>query len=102
MEAGSHEGPIEQMRQLFDAHLGPGRTPQVDEEGLIRLDRAEMQPEVQREVAFRWDAVDTDNLRAMADYDGFQRYFRQSFGFDVPGVDYGRPVDTEVPISDLA
>jgi enoyl-[acyl-carrier protein] reductase/trans-2-enoyl-CoA reductase (NAD+) len=97
-DAGTHEGPIEQMVRLVDGHLGPGRIPTVDEEGLIRLDDLEMRPEIQHEVAFRWSAVATDNLRALSDYDGFQRYFRQQFGFEVPGTDYSVPVETDVPL----
>ncbi len=97
-EAGTHEGPIEQMVRLFEDHLGPGRTPMVDKAGLIRLDDREMQPGIQHEVIFRWSAVETDNLKRISDYVGYQHYFRQQFGFDVPGVDYDQPVETDVPL----
>jgi len=96
--AGTHEGPIEQMARLFDGHLGPGRAPVVDAEGFIRLDDRELRPEIQHEVAFRWDTVHTANLRVVSDYDGYQHYFRQLFGFDVPGVDYDAPVETDVAL----
>jgi enoyl-[acyl-carrier protein] reductase/trans-2-enoyl-CoA reductase (NAD+) len=97
-DAGSHEGPIEQMVRLFGEHVGPGRDAVVDEAGLIRLDDREMQPEIQTEVAYRWSAVETDNLRRLSDYDGYQRDFRQLFGFDVPDIDYNIPVETDVPL----
>lgn len=100
--AGTHEGPIEQMVRLFDHHIGPGRTPVVDAEGRIRLDDLEMRPEIQAEAMRIWSLIGTDNLRALSDYDGFQRYFRQLFGFDIPGVDYSLPVETEVPAFDAA
>lgn len=97
-EAGTHEGPIEQMVRLFGDHLGPGRQPVVGEDGLIRLDDLEMLSDIQHEVNFRWSAVDTDNLERISDFAGYQHYFRQQFGFEVPGVDYGAPVETDVPL----
>jgi enoyl-[acyl-carrier protein] reductase / trans-2-enoyl-CoA reductase (NAD+) len=96
--AGTHEGPVEQMARLFEGHLGPGRTPKVDDEGFIRLDNLELRPEIQHEVGFRWSAVETDNLRVLSDYDGYQHYFRELFGYDVPGMDYNVPVETIVPL----
>lgn len=100
--AGTHEGPIEQMVRLFDDHIGPGRTPVVDDEGRIRLDDREMQPDIQAEAMRLCALIDTANLRELSDYDGFQRYFRQLFGFDIPGVDYAQPVETDVPAFDGA
>jgi len=96
-DAGLHEGPIEQMVRLFHDHIGPGRTAAVDEEGRIRLDDLEMRAEIQAEVMDRWQRLTTANLGALSDYAGFQRYFRQLFGFDVPGVDYTLPVEIDVP-----
>jgi len=98
-EAGTHEGPIEQMVRLFGDHIGPGRRAGVDDEGRIRLDDLEMRPGIQAEVMARWARVCTENLREISDYDGYQRYFRQLFGFEVPGVDYAEPVEIEVPIA---
>jgi enoyl-[acyl-carrier protein] reductase/trans-2-enoyl-CoA reductase (NAD+) len=97
-ESGTHEGPIEQMVRLFGDHIGPGRRERVDEEGRIRLDDVEMRQGIQAEVMARWSRVSTANLRQISDYDGFQRYFHQLFGFDVPGVDYSTPVEIEVPL----
>jgi enoyl-[acyl-carrier protein] reductase/trans-2-enoyl-CoA reductase (NAD+) len=98
-EAGTHEGPIEQMTRLFAEHLAQGRTPTLDAEDLIRLDDLEMRPEIQQETAYRWSAVDTDNLHRLSDYEAFQRYFRQLFGFELPGVNYAAPVETDVPLA---
>ncbi len=100
--AGTHEGPIEQMVRLFDDHIGPGRTPVVDDEGRIRLDDREMRADIQAEAMRLCALIDTSNLRELSDYDGFQRYFRQLFGFDIPGVDYAQPVETDVPAFDAA
>jgi predicted dehydrogenase len=38
------------------------------------------------------------NLREISDFDGFQLAFNQLFGFDVEGVDYDQPVETETAI----
>ena len=46
-----------------------------------------------------WDQVTTENLSALSDYAGFRTDFRKLFGFEVPGVDYGQPVETDIPIS---
>lgn len=99
--AGTHEGPIEQMVRLFDRHLAPGRMAQVDAEGRIRLDDLEMRPEIQAAVMDRWTRVTSANLREVSDFDAFQRYFRQLFGFDVEGVDYAAPVEVEVPFEPI-
>lgn len=98
--AGTHERPIEQMVRLFRDHLGPAG-PTLDAESRIRLDDWEMEPSIQEEVARRWTSVTAANLGELADVDGYQREFRRLFGFDVPGVDAGAPVETDVPIPGL-
>jgi enoyl-[acyl-carrier protein] reductase / trans-2-enoyl-CoA reductase (NAD+) len=97
-DAGTHEGPIEQAVRLLDDHIGPGRTPALDAEGRIRLDDREMVPAIQAEVMRRWERVTDANLLELSDFEGFQRYFRQLFGFDVPGVDYDAPVETDAEL----
>ena len=89
------ETPTEQMRRLFDDHLAPSSSPVLDPEGRIRLDDWELAPQLQGEIARRWDLVTTDTLKG--DFDSFQRRFRQLFGFDVPGINYDNAVDTELP-----
>jgi enoyl-[acyl-carrier protein] reductase/trans-2-enoyl-CoA reductase (NAD+) len=95
---GLHEGCIEQMRRLCLDHLADGRTPQTDADRLIRLDDLELRDDVQQEVAALWPQVTTENLREISDFDGFQLAFNQLFGFDVEGVDYEQPVETEIAI----
>jgi enoyl-[acyl-carrier protein] reductase / trans-2-enoyl-CoA reductase (NAD+) len=97
-DLGLHEGPIEQMARLFDDHLAAGSAGPTDEAGRIRLDDLEMRPDVQAEAIGRWEQVTSENLLATSDYEGYQRYFRRLFGFDRPGVDYSRPVETDVSI----
>ncbi len=92
-EAGTHEAPIDQMNRLFREHLSGD--PVTDEAGRIRLDDREMVDDVQQEIARRWDEVNTANLAEYADFPGFQSEFRQLFGFEVEGLDYGEPVEVE-------
>jgi enoyl-[acyl-carrier protein] reductase/trans-2-enoyl-CoA reductase (NAD+) len=90
------EGPLEQMRRLFTDFLCTGKAPQVDEARRIRLDDREMRADVQAEVAAPWPQVTTENLREISDFAGFQREFRGLFGFEVDGVDYEQPVETDI------
>jgi enoyl-[acyl-carrier protein] reductase/trans-2-enoyl-CoA reductase (NAD+) len=90
------EGPLEQMRRLFTDFLCTGSAPKLDEARRIRLDDREMRGDVQAEVAALWPQVTTENLREITDFSGFQRDFRGLFGFEVDGVDYDRPVETDL------
>jgi enoyl-[acyl-carrier protein] reductase/trans-2-enoyl-CoA reductase (NAD+) len=93
---GSHEGTAEQIARLFRDHLAPGRTPELDAGGRIRVDDLEMQPGVQKRVSELWAEVTTETLFSLTDYAGFKQEFRSLFGFEVPGVDYAQPVETDV------
>ncbi len=95
-ERNLHEGPIEQMRRLFFDFLANDAKPQFDSEGRIRLDDREMLPEVQSQVSSLWAQVNTENLRQLTDFAGFQHDFRSLFGFEVRGVDYAEPVETDL------
>ena len=99
-EAGTHEGTAEQIARLFRDHLAPGRTPSTDAGGRIRIDDLEMDPKVQARVSELWKAVTTENLTSVTDYAGFKHDFRVLFGFEVPGVDYATPVETEVLLAE--
>jgi enoyl-[acyl-carrier protein] reductase/trans-2-enoyl-CoA reductase (NAD+) len=99
-EAGTHEGTAEQITRLFRDHLAPGRTPATDAAGRIRIDDLEMAPAVQARVSEMWKTVTSENLMTAIDYAGFKHDFRVLFGFEVPGVDYDVPVETEVPIAE--
>lgn len=90
-----HEGAIEQMRRLFFHFLAEGSAQVFDSEGRIRLDDREMLPEVQADVARIWSHVNSENLRELTDFAGYQHDFRALFGFEVEGVDYAEPVETD-------
>ncbi len=95
-DRGIHEGCMEQMQRLFVDHLGRADGPVVDVDGLIRLDDYEMRADVQRAVRELWPEVETESLDALTDFAGFKKEFNNLFGFQVDGVDYSRPVETEV------
>jgi enoyl-[acyl-carrier protein] reductase/trans-2-enoyl-CoA reductase (NAD+) len=92
---GLHEGALEQMRRLFFEHLADGQTVKTDDGNRIRVDDREMRPDVQQEIAALWPKVATENLHVMTDFSGYKRDFRNLFGFEVEGVDYGAPVETD-------
>jgi enoyl-[acyl-carrier protein] reductase/trans-2-enoyl-CoA reductase (NAD+) len=52
-------------------------------------------------VADIWDQISTDNLRSLADFEGYRQEFLQLFGFGVAGVDYDADVNPEVDIPQL-
>ena len=96
-----HEGCIQQMYRLFHDKLS-GDTPQVDEEGLIRMDDWEMREDIQQEVSVLWKEISTENVEQVADIKGYWEDFYQIFGFSVPGVDYEQDVNVDVSIPSLA
>jgi enoyl-[acyl-carrier protein] reductase/trans-2-enoyl-CoA reductase (NAD+) len=90
------EGPLEQMRRLFTDFLYAGGPPKLDEARRLRLDDREMRNDVQAEVAALWPQITTENLGSITDFAGFQREFRGLFGFEVDGVDYEQPTETDL------
>tara|TARA_R110002110_G_scaffold415765_2_gene655223 strand:- start:76453 stop:77643 length:1191 start_codon:yes stop_codon:yes gene_type:complete len=99
-ERGTHEGCIEQVDGLFRESLY-GAEPFLDEEGRLRADRKELDPQVQAEVAALWEDINTDTLKQLSDFDGYKTEFLRLFGFEVDGVDYDADVNPEVPIKNL-
>jgi enoyl-[acyl-carrier protein] reductase/trans-2-enoyl-CoA reductase (NAD+) len=95
---GLHEGCIEQMRRLAFDHLAAGKTPATDEQGMIRLDDLELRDDVQAEVMELWGQATTENLEEISDLAGFRLDFNNLFGFEVEGVDYEQPVETELAL----
>jgi enoyl-[acyl-carrier protein] reductase / trans-2-enoyl-CoA reductase (NAD+) len=90
------EGPLEQMRRLFTDFLCSGHAPKLDEARRLRLDDREMRSDVQAEVAALWPQVTTENLCEVSAFAEFQREFRGLFGFEVDGVDYEQPTETDL------
>jgi enoyl-[acyl-carrier protein] reductase/trans-2-enoyl-CoA reductase (NAD+) len=90
------EGPLEQMRRLFTDFLCAAQPMKLDEARRLRLDDREMRGDVQADVAAIWPRVTTENLREITDFAGFQKEFRGLFGFEVEGVDYEQPAETDL------
>lgn len=90
------EDTAAQMRRLFFEALPAGKMPPLDAARRIRMDDREMRADVQAEVAALWPQVNTENLLAISGYAQFERGFRNLFGFEVDGVDYAQPVETDV------
>jgi enoyl-[acyl-carrier protein] reductase / trans-2-enoyl-CoA reductase (NAD+) len=90
------EGPLEQMRRLFTDFLCADQAMKLDASRRLRLDDREMRRDVQAEVAALWPRVTTENLREITDFAGFQREFRGLFGFEVEGVNYEEPAETDL------
>jgi enoyl-[acyl-carrier protein] reductase / trans-2-enoyl-CoA reductase (NAD+) len=98
--AGTHEDTIEQMDRLFRDRLY-NNDPQPDATGRIRIDDWEMAAATQQTVGKNWDAVTTENLAELADFEGYQASFLRLFGFGLHGVDYTVVSDTATAVPSL-
>lgn len=87
--------PVEQSLQLWEQLTAD--QPDVDERGRIRLDQWELSAPVQAAMAERWRSITPATLTELADVPWFRAQFRGLYGFDVPGVDYSVPVETDLP-----
>ena len=99
-EKGIHEGCIEQMYRLFHDKLLADK-PQVDEDGMIRMDDWELREDVQQEVKQAWDRINSDNLQQLADVDGYWEDFYHMFGFGIDGVDYDADVEVDKAVPSI-
>ncbi len=95
---GLHEDCIEQIYRLFSQRLYTGGNILVDDEGRIRIDDLEMRPDVQKEVNRLWQEVNTNNVKSIADVDGYNADFLKLFGFGLDGVDYNADVNIDLPL----
>ena len=104
-ERGSHEGAIEQIHRLFAGRLYAGDSIPTDDEGRVRIDDWEMDPDVQQEVERRFtafaDGGGADRVAELADLEGYRGDFLRLFGFGLPGVDYAADADPEVTIPSI-
>lgn len=100
-EKGTHEGCIEQMCRMWNEKLFVA-APVTDEQGRIRMDDLEMQPDVQSAVHTLWSEISTECLTDCADLDGYHEDFYRLFGFGVDGVDYAADTDAAVSIPSIS
>lgn len=95
-ERNIHEDCLDQMIRLYAERLylnGLNSIP-LDSEGRIRLDELEMGQAVQEEVAARLARINESNLANLADIEGFRLDFLRAHGFEVPGIDYSKEVES--------
>ena len=104
-ERGSHEGAIQQIHRLFAARLYTGEEIPTDDDGRVRIDDWEMDPEVQQAVERRFAAFgggdNADRVAELADLEGYRGDFLRLFGFGLPGVDYAADADPAVAIPSI-
>jgi enoyl-[acyl-carrier protein] reductase/trans-2-enoyl-CoA reductase (NAD+) len=91
--------PADQFADLWDQLLGI-RALDTDEQGRIRLDRWELDGDVQQEVARRWEACDSGAVAGLADTGWFHDEVLRLYGFRVPGIDYAQPSEPDLPWPD--
>lgn len=84
---GLHEDCIQQIYRLF-AGLFENAPIKRESDICVRLDDRELLPEVQNEVRDIWGKINTENLRQLSDFDGYQKNFLQLFGFECDSIDY--------------
>ena len=87
-EDGCYEDCIGQMDRLLCHKMAPGKRPEVDEMGRIRMDDLEMQPHIQEKISEAMENVTTENVEETAGLAGYWEDFYHLFGFRYPGVDY--------------
>ncbi|MFJ8794373.1 enoyl-[acyl-carrier-protein] reductase FabV [Streptomyces sp. NPDC102462] len=90
--------PVEQSLELWNQLTA--HRPAVDRSGRIRLDGWELSEPVQAAVAERWRSITPETVTELADTAWFRAQYRALYGFDVPGVDYTVPVETDLPWPD--
>lgn len=89
---GLHEGCIEQMDRLFYDRFQKENM-LTDEQGCIRMDDYELQEDVQAEVEQLWETINQENLKEIADIDGYWEDFYHMFGFHYDNIDYTKDVE---------
>ncbi|MEX3898509.1 enoyl-ACP reductase FabV [Paraburkholderia sp. BR10954] len=99
-EKGTHEGCIEQVYGLYKDSLYGGQ-PHLDDEGRLRADYKELDPQVQGRVQELWNQVSNDNIYELTDFAGYKTDFLRLFGFEMKGVDYDADVNPDVQIPNL-
>jgi enoyl-[acyl-carrier protein] reductase/trans-2-enoyl-CoA reductase (NAD+) len=90
------ESCIGQIIRLFSDYLDPGKQVKTDSKNRIRLDNIELEQEVQNNLLKRWEKITDDNLYDYSDPDKFRNEFLRLFGFRIDGINYNKPVETNV------
>lgn len=99
-EKGIHEGCIEQIARLFAERLYSDSLI-TDASGRIRIDDLEMRDDVQQKVSSLWEKVNTENIDALTDIEGYREEFFKLFGFGFESIDYDKDTDANINILNL-
>ncbi len=89
------EDPLDSMHRMFRTQLMPGQTPQLDEDGLLRMDDRELTDEVQAEMRRRFEALPPGAEFDVGLFETFMAAYSQTRGFSIEGVDYESSFDTD-------
>ena len=89
------EDPLDNMRRLFRQHIMGDAEPQLDEEGLLRMDDRELAEEIQSQMQARFDALPVGAELSRPLFESFMRSYAQTRGFEIDGVDYDAEFDTD-------
>ena len=92
-DQGTHENCIQHIHRLFQEELYGTKEKRLDEKGRIRMDNHEMDEQVQAAVSEAWSSIDSSNVNALADIEGFRSDFMRIFGFGIENVDYDADQD---------
>ena len=90
------ESEVRQSVRLWD-HLTGRAASTVDERGRLRLDDWELAPDVQARLRERWTGTDAEVLSQLSDPEWFGTRLQRLYGFGVDGIDYGQPVEVDLP-----
>ena len=92
-QQGTHENCIQHIHRLFQEELYGTKEKRLDEKGRIRMDNHELDEQVQAAVLEAWSSIDSSNVKALADIEGFRSDFMRIFGFGIENVDYDADQD---------
>lgn len=87
-DANQHEECLSHIDRLFRTQLSGVGVLNLDADGRIRADDAELAVATQSQVASIWEQVNTENLRSITDFDSFRAGFLSIFGFGLTEIDY--------------
>jgi len=92
-ERGVHERCTEQIWRLFTTRLYAGTSVPTDEEGRIRLDDWEMNPEIQAEVQKRWELQREGEPLKGGNLTLVRKEYDRIHGFGYKQIDYEADID---------
>jgi enoyl-[acyl-carrier protein] reductase/trans-2-enoyl-CoA reductase (NAD+) len=90
------EDPLDSMRRMFRENFIGEAVPTLDEEGLLRMDDRELSEEVQAPLRELYEQLTLGATFPRDRFDAFMSEYAKTRGFNVEGVDYDAPFDTDI------